>query len=428
MWASSNGMPVGYISDMKRFWGKQKQNYKVMIIRDSITMFSGRRPLERGMGGYESIFLRRLGASALQIGYVNGLQSLLGLVLAVPSGLYIDRSDDIRRIYFGSFLLSLPAFIGLYLSGDWRMYLVVMLLYTAALSFQFPSQVIINIDSMDDVTRVSGLGFYRMITAVAGVASPMLIALAIEYFGGLESADNIRPIFLLFFFANLVILLFVFRNLKPVKIEKASGSRRVLDGVKAVLKSPLSLKLLLLSEISTLFVMMMVSPFRSIYQVDVKTATLIIFGWIGVAEPFIDIFFSIPLANLVDRFGRRKTAYVGHLFGLLGRLLLVLTPVSLPSLLIMVSVLGSFEGCLYVGMDAYSQEAIPQRIRGSYTGLKNLIAGLTGIASPVLGGYIWEINPNLLFWIPVAQWGLVAFPILILLMERYSVDGYVLKQ
>lgn len=428
MWASSNGMPVGYISDMKRFWGKQKQNYKVMIIRDSITMFSGRRPLERGMGGYESIFLRRLGASALQIGYVNGLQSLLGLVLAVPSGLYIDRSDDIRRIYFGSFLLSLPAFIGLYLSGDWRMYLVVMLLYTAALSFQFPSQVIINIDSMDDVTRVSGLGFYRMITAVAGVASPMLIALAIEYFGGLESADNIRPIFLLFFFANLVILLFVFRNLKPVKIEKASGSRRVLDGVKAVLESPLPLKLLLLSEISTLFVMMMVSPFRSIYQVDVKTATLIIFGWIGVAEPFIDIFFSIPLANLVDRFGRRKTAYVGHLFGLLGRLLLVLTPVSLPSLLIMVSVLGSFEGCLYVGMDAYSQEAIPQRIRGSYTGLKNLIAGLTGIASPVLGGYIWEINPNMLFWIPVAQWGLVAFPILILLMERYSVDGYVLKQ
>ena len=58
-------------------------------------------------------------------------------------------------------------------------------------------------------------------------------------------------------------------------------------------------------------------------------------------------------------------------------------------------------------------------------GLKSLIAGLIGIASPVIGGYIWEINPDLLFWIPVVQWSLIAFPILVILMERYSRDGYV---
>ena len=76
-------------------------------------------------------------------------------------------------------------------------------------------------------------------------------------------------------------------------------------------------------------------------------------------------------------------------------------------------------------MDAYSQEAIPQKVRGSYMGLKNLIAGLIGIASPVIGGYIWDINPDLLFWISVAQWSLIAFPILVILMERYSSDGFV---
>jgi MFS family permease len=76
-------------------------------------------------------------------------------------------------------------------------------------------------------------------------------------------------------------------------------------------------------------------------------------------------------------------------------------------------------------MDAYSQEAIPQTMRGSYVGVKNLIAGLIGIAGPVIGGYIWGINPNLLFWIPVFQWSLIAFPILVILMERYSKDGFV---
>jgi len=398
-----------------------------MILRDSVTMFSGRRPLEQGMGGYDSIFLSRLGASAVQIGYVNGIQSLLSLLLAVPSGLFIDRSTDIRKIYYSSFLLSLPAFIGLYFTSDWRIYLVMMLVYTVALSIQFPSQLIIDIDSMEDTSRVSGLGFHRTITAVAGVASPMLIALAINYFGGLESADNIRPLFLLFFFADLLILYLLYRHLEPVNIEREKESGSLLDGLRSILESPIQLKLLLFSEVTTLFVMMMISPFRGIYQVDIKTATLIIFGWIGVAEPFIDVFLSIPLANLVEKYGRKKTAYIGHVFGILARLLLVATPVSLPSLLIMVSVLGSLEGCLYVGMDAYSQEAIPQRVRGSYNGVKNLIAGLIGIACPVIGGYIWEINPDLLFWIPVAQWSLIAFPILVILMERYSVDGNVLQ-
>ena len=415
---------MGIISDMKKFWQTQKQNYKIMITRDSITMFSGRRPLERGMGGYESIFLSRLGATAIQMGYVNGALSLLGLLLAVPSGLFIDRATDIRRIYYSSFLLSLPAFIGLYFATDWRVYLVMMLVYTAALSIQFPSQFIIDIDSMEDTSRVSSLGFYRTITAIAGVASPMLIALAINYFGGLGSADNIRPLFLLFFLADLVILYLVYTRLEPVNIEREKKSGSILDGLRAITDSPIQLKLLLFSEITTLFVMTMISPFRGIYQVDIKTASLIIFGWIGVAEPFIDIFFSIPLANLVEKYGRKKTAYIGHIFGVLSRLILVLTPVSLPSLLIMVSVLGSVEGCLYVGMDAYSQEAIPQRIRGSYNGVKNLIAGLIGIAGPVIGGYVWEINPDFLFWIPVAQWSLIAFPILVLLMERYSIDGF----
>jgi MFS family permease len=419
---------MGLIDGMKKFWRTQKTNYRLMIARDSLTMFSGRRPMERGMGGYDGIFLSRLGASALQIGYVNGVIGLLNVLLAVPSGWLIDRSSDIRRLYFASFALSLPALLALYFTSDWRLYLAVMMVYTLSISIQFPSQLIMNIDSMDDSSRVSGLGFHRTVTAVAGVASPMIIAYAINFFGGLESADSIRPLFLIFFAVDIVILYVVTRYAEPVHIEREEESSNILDGVRALIDAPTPLKLLLLSEITTVFAMLMTGPFRGIYQVDIKMATIFIFGWIGVAEPAIDIFFSMPLASLVERYGRRKTAYVGHVFGILARLVLVVTPVTLPQMLITVSVLGSLEGCLYVGMDAYSQEAIPQRIRGSYMGLKSLIVGVTGVLSPIIGGYIWELNPDLLFWMPVFQWSLIAFPILVILMERYSVDGNVLHQ
>ncbi len=413
---------------MRGFWRAQKRNYRVMIARDSLTMFSGRRPMDRGMGGYEGIFLSRLGASVLQIGYVNGVIGLLNMLLAVPSGWLIDRSRDIRRIYFASFALSLPALLALFFTTDWRMYLAVMMLYAVGVSFQFPSQLIMDIDSMEDSSRVSGLGLHRTITAIAGVASPIIIAYAVNFFGGLDSADSIRPLFLIFLAVDIVILFIVTRYVERVHIEREGKRIDFLDGVKAVIDGPTPLKLLLISEITTAFAMLMVTPFRGIYQVDVKMASIFIFGWIGVAEPAIDIFFSIPLANLVKRYGRRRTAYVGHVIGILARLVLVMTPVTFPQMLIMVSVLGSFEGCLYVGMDAYSQEAIPQRVRGSYMGLKNLIVGVAGVLSPIVGGYIWEMNPDLLFWVPVAQWSLIALPILVVLMRRYSVDGNVLPQ
>ena len=419
---------MGILDDMKKFWGKQKTNFKVMIARDSLTMFSGRRPLETGMGGYDSIFLSRLGASVVQIGFINGIMSLLNTILGVPSGWLIDNSSDIRKLYFRSFALSLPALLGLYFTSDWRMYLGIMLVYTVALSIQYPAQLIIDIDSMDDANRVSGLGFHRTITAIAGVSSPMLIAFAVNYFGGLESADSIRPLFLLFFAADLVILYIVTRFTEPVVIQREeSESGSLLDGIKAVVSGPMSLKLILFSEISTLFVMMMTWPFMGIYQVDIKTASIFIFGWIGVAEPAIDIFFSIPIANLVEKYGRKKTAYLGHVFGLIRRVVLVLTPSSFPVLLVLVSVLGSIEGCLYVGMDAYSQEIIPQKVRGSYTGLRNLLVGFIGIAAPVIGGYIWNLSPDTLFWMSVVQWALVAFPILVILMEKYSNDGFVVQ-
>jgi MFS family permease len=418
---------VGVLDGMRRFWAKQKTNFKIMIARDSLTMFSGRRPYETGLGGYNSIFLSRIGTSTLQIGYINGLLSLLNTILGVPSGWLIDNSSDIRKLYFRSFALSLPALLALYFTSDWRMYLGIMLVYTFALSIQFPSRLIIDIDSMDDTNRVSGLGFHRTITAIAGVSSPILIAYAVDYLGGLDSADSIRPLFLFFFATDLVILYIITRYTESVVIQREETEGNLLDGIKAVVSGSTSLKLILLSEISTIFVMMMIGPFRGIYQVDIKTASIFIFGWIGVAEPTIDIIFSIPFSDLVEKYGRKKTAYIGHVLGLLARLVLVLTPQSFPVFLVLVSVIGSLEGCLYVGMDAYSQEIIPQQLRGSYTGLKNLLVGLIGVAAPVIGGYIWEDNPNTLFWIPVAQWGLVALPILVILMEYYSEDGFVVQ-
>ena len=89
------------LDDMVAFWKKQKVNFKVLITRDSLRMFSGRKIVGRTrvVIGYESIFLSRLGANSIQIGIVSGAMSLLNVLFAVPAGTIIDRLKNVKNLY-----------------------------------------------------------------------------------------------------------------------------------------------------------------------------------------------------------------------------------------------------------------------------------------------------------------------------------------
>lgn len=164
----------------------------------------------------------------------------------------------------------------------------------------------------------------------------------------------------------------------------------------------------------------MVRPFLGIYQVDVKLVTAFIIGYMGAGEMLVDVFLSLPMGGVISRFGRRKIAYIGHLIGLVARCILFLTPLSHPEFLILYSILGSVEGCMYLGWDAFTHEVVPQAVRGKYLGMRAVIVGIIGVIAPLLGGIIWSINPNYLWWINAIQWALVAFPLMVVLMEKYS--------
>jgi MFS family permease len=262
-----------------------------------------------------------------------------------------------------------------------------------------------------------------MITAIAGVWSPLILAYIINYYGGLDSANAIRPIFLVQFVSEIIIFIVLYTKLENVFIEKKAGRESLVESLKLIWTGPVPLKLILVRNVVTMFVTGMCNPFQGIYQVDIKMATVFIFGWIGVAEPAIDFLLSIPAGRLIEKYGRRKVGYAGHIVGIIARLLLVLTPRSFPELLILMTALGSLEGCLYLGFDAYDQEMIPQNIRGKWMGVLAVITGVIGVIAPVIGGFIWNLDPNYLFWLNVIQWTFVAFPIMIILIEKYSIDG-----
>jgi MFS family permease len=409
------------VDDVRAFLKRQKKNFKMMIVRDFLLLTSGgRAQLQAQVVGYESLFLKRLGASSLEIGFINSLMSLIGTLFAVLAGWVTDRVRNIKRLYVASSGLGVFNFLAMAVSGSWPVFTLVNLWRTITDRLNLPAKTILDIDSLSNADRVSGLSLHRTITAVGGVGGPLIAAYLLTSFGGLDTVESFRFFFLFQFAINAVVFLVLWRTLDDVIFDRGDDGVGLLQSFSSIFRGSSALKLFFVKDVIQSFFGLMVNPFLRIYQVDVKGATAFILGYMGAGEMLVDVFLSLPMGDVIARFGRRRVAYLGHLIGVVARCLLFLTPSSFPELLIVYSLLGSVEGCMYLGWDAFTHEVVPQEVRGKYLGLRAVVVGGIGVVAPLLGGLIWDLNPDYLWWMNAIQWAVVAFPLLILLLEKHS--------
>ena len=393
----------------------------MIIVRDFLILASGRRAqLRAQVVGYESIFLKRLGASSIEIGLINSVMSLISILFSVPAGWLTDRVKNIKKMYVASSGLGFINYLAMALASSWPIFAVVNFWRTITDRLNMPAKTILDIDSLSNVDRVRGLSVHRTITAVGGIGGPIFAAYILTSFGGLNNVDSFRYLFLFQFVINAVILMILWRKLDDVIFDRDDDGAGVLKSFFSIFQGSSALKLFFVKDVIQSFFGLMVRPFLGIYQVDVKMVTAFIIGYMGAGEMIVDVFLSLPMGGVISRFGRRKIAYIGHLIGLLARCILFLTPSSHPEFLILYSLLGSVEGCMYLGWDAFTHEVVPQEVRGKYLGMRAVVVGGIGVIAPLLGGIIWSINPDYLWWINALQWALVAFPLMVVLMEKYS--------
>jgi MFS family permease len=391
-----------------------------MIVRDFLVLASGRRTQIRlQIRGYESIFLKRLGAAPIEIGLINSIMSLASILFSVPTGWLTYRIKNMKTMYLSSLGLGLFNYLAIALANSWPFFTIVNLWRTITDRLNMPAKTILDVDSLSNVDRVRGLSIHRTITAIGGIVGPIITAYIITYFGGLDYADSLRPLFIFQFGINVVVFIILWNKIDDVIFDRDEARNGFLQSFYSIFQGSTALKIFFLKDVIQSFFGLMANPFLRIYQVDVKMATAFIIGYMGAGEMIVDVFLSIPMSGVIARFGRRKTAYIGHLVGLLARCILFLMPTSHPEILILYSVLGSVEGCMYLGWDAFTQEVVPQEVRGKYLGIRAVIVGLLGVFAPILGGIMWNLNPDYLWWINAIQWAFVAFPLMIILMEKH---------
>jgi len=256
-----------------------------------------------------------------------------------------------------------------------------------------------------------------MITSIAGIAAPLITAFIITYFGGLGSADNIRPLFFIQFVVGVFAFMLLATQMREVTFSREQRETGVFDHFFSVLREISGLKLLLVRQCVQTLISHLRMPFTGIYMVDVKGADAFILGWRGAVSTAITVLLSMPAGRLADRFGRRRVAYFSRVFGWAAILITIFTPATHPEYLILASFLQGFQTALFIGWTAFDQEIVPLSMRGRWSGINMLAHGIIGVIAPILGGIIWNLNPDYLWWIYLIGDAFIILPLMIMIPD-----------
>ena len=403
---------MGYFDNFKGFFKRQSKNFKVLLVRDIINSLFGNL-----IGPYSSIYMNKLGAEAVEIGFLSSISSFVTMVLSVPSGLLVDRVKRLKRLFLGGRLLNLPISLVYATAKRWEVFIVTQIWGGILGRIETPAMSIISIESLKNEDRVTGMTISRTMTSAVGLLSPMLAAFLITYFGGLENVDSFRPLFIIQFFVGISIFILLATKLEEPNFERTTTESGIKSTFSIFKKVP-GLKMILLMNILNGLFIGMRSPLIQLYAYQVKKANVYILALQGTIGTAVNLMFSIPMGRIADSVGRRKLAYISQLFYAACVLSAVLTPDTNPEYFLLYNFFSAFGSTMHIGWDAFLQEYIPLDVRGRWLGISSLVNAIVNIPAPILGGLIWNINPDYLWWISLVYYAFLAIPLMMRIPER----------
>lgn len=398
---------MGFLDEFRGFWSGQSRNFKAFLLRDAIETLLG------NIGGrYSTIYMRNLGASAVDIGLLNSVASLIRAVLSLPGGVLTDRVKRIKRLYLVGRLMILPVNLLMALARSWQVFFYTRVWEVISFRILMPTSNIISISSITNEDRVRGIVMSRTLTSAIGLVAPILSAYAIVYFGGLENVNSFRPLFIIQFAVSIAVFILLATQLEEPEFERRAPESGVLRSTVDIFRRIPGLKMILLLNCVRTFFMEIRMPLIQLYSYEVKNADAFIIGFQGTVSTAVTLVLSVPMGQMADRVGRRKLAYCSQIVFAGCVLAAVLTPPTHPELLLLYSLLSAIGSTMEVGWNAFIQEYVPLEVRGRWMGISTMATAMIGIPAPIIGGLIWGVNPDYLWWMGFVFYLFLAIPLM----------------
>ncbi len=396
-------MAASFFRELRDVWRRQNLNWKTVVTRQVFNRFISQLTLQ-----YSNIFIRDLGASAMELGAVNSASGLGSTLISLPLGYFQDRYS-IRKIYLlGISILTLSPLL-FALADRWEFVIPAILI--AGLCERLGSCVIICDLSLPNEDRATGKALCEGIGALPTLLAPTIAALLVTMFGGMN-VEGIRPLYWIQFAAQ--VLLVVYTAKRMVKVERPvrkSKSINPIEEFREVFRRGTATKRWLLFLATNYFTMSMINPFMYLFAHEVKGAGPFIIGGITTAMILAEALFAAPLGRITDRIGRKKMFYMLTPIYCLSYVIFVLAPSQ--EWLLLAGFLMGFRMLSYVAYGAMTPELVPRDCIGRWRGLIGLCLGLAAIPGPIVGGWIWEnLGPMWVFIVPILVEFFIRMPLL----------------
>ena len=365
---------------------------------------------------YESLFVIAVGGNSSQIGIINSVRPLAGLLMFPIAGYLTDRTNRVKLIALAD-LMSGLTMLCYVIAPSWE-WIAAGALIQGFMVFSFPPVSAIMADSMEPQNRGVGVAMINTLSNLISMFSPYIAALVLEAYG-----DNIGMRILYGFLGLQAVFnsIFIYRRLeettKREPLDKMPGVieilRRAYSGVPELLRNmSLSVKAVSMVVLMAFLSNGISSPFWVVYVIEVIGLTKIEWGLILLYESVLKVLLMMPAGILTDRIGRTKTLLGAIVFSLISLPTLVFATDFTSVLLIRLGV--AIAGALFIpASSALISDYTPREMRGSVmaaVGRGTALIGATGggtggpglgylfvipvMISSLVGGVLYEMNPG----------------------------------
>ena len=398
------------IEILRKRYEFMNMNMRILTIRQILGMFTYRLVIP-----YSSLYILALGGEKAQIGLINSLLPLAGLIIFPISGYFTDRTGRVKLIALAGYLSALTWLLYVF-APSWE-WIAIGTLLRGFMVFQFPPSSAILADSMDPKTRGVGIATMMTLSNAFAMFSPYIAAIIIELYDINLGMRLLYTTVVLSQAINATLILKYLNETTTVKKSETKQNMLVIlkeayTGIPELIRQmPQSVKALGALIGMGFIANAIAAPFWVIYVIEIIGLSSIEWGLILLLESILKTVLTYPSGMIADRYSKRLIVFVAMLLSL----------ISLPSLILaktfthvlLIRLVAGLAGTLLIpSSTALLADYIPRNLRGrvmAAIGRGSFMIGATGggIGGPgmgyiftlpvmfasVLGGLLYSMNP-----------------------------------
>jgi MFS family permease len=401
--------------ELRSFLERQGHNFKLILLkRSGFSLFNNLTV------NYVNVYIRLLGASFVQLGFVGSIGGLVNAVISYPFGWLVDRYSG-RKILIATIFAQVLVPLTYFYARDWVWISVAIALSTLAYFCSMGVEDVFIANSLRDEDRATGFASITALSMIPNIVIPMVAGAILVQLGG-YSVANINVLFLLEFTGLLLISIYVSVRLREAEVPSQASDKSFFGELRSVISGSPYLKRWLIIDTLSASSFAVMGRYVMVYAVEEQRAGPMIIGAMGAVTALVGMASSIPLGHLADRIGRIKTLLLLRPLFHASTLILLFAPD--PRLLVVGWALrGVFQPSLSI-LATYRNELVEPSERGRWMGVRELLRGVFRIPAPLLGGLLYtHVSPQAPFLFHMFVDILIRIPLLLTMPETLETAG-----